>query len=140
MDRLDRRSDPEPAEPGDVGRVDELDVLDPRLEAGSAGGRTEDVEGDPDRGVADRVDLRRDPGSRRLGDERRELLGRRREEPALWILRSGRARLPRLEQRRRPRTEGSIGERLEPPETQASLWVVAEAIAASIAVIDRRIE
>ncbi len=74
-------------------RVGELDVLDPRHRARARGDRLEGVERGSERGVADRVDLRDDPGAGRASRQGGEARRRRHRDAAIV----GRA-LVRLEQ------------------------------------------
>ena len=66
MRGLDARRDAARRESASVGGIEQLDVLEPGHERDDAGGRLEDVEGCPNGGVADGMDLRRDVRPRQL--------------------------------------------------------------------------
>ena len=115
VDRLHRGGDPERREPADVGRIDELRVLHARHQGRRPDGRGERVEGRAHRGVADPVDLRRDP--QRRGPRRRLAQPPAASDPdAVTVVGRPLARrgLHRLEEGGRPRSERPVGERLEP--------------------------
>ena len=74
MDGLDTGRDPGRREAAAVRRIEQLHVLDTRHEGHPGRGRLEHVERDPDRRIADRVDLGRDPAGRGPLDEVAQLV------------------------------------------------------------------
>ena len=140
VDRLDAGRDAGGREPRAIVRVEHLDVLDAghqrrRLRAGR-----EDVERGPDRGIADRVDLRGDAAGRCAGDELGQLVGLGHPDAAAAV---GRERPVRLgldvgQERGGPGPERAVGEALLPADLRAAGRVAAERRAASEATLDGR--
>ena len=89
-----RRRDPGRGEPGAIVGMEHLDVLDPGHERLAGGAGRQDVQGDPDRRVADGVDLRRDPAGRGPRDPLAQAVavGHPDAAPALGRRAAGRAR------------------------------------------------
>ena len=118
VDRLDRGRDPGRGEPGAIVRMEQLDVLEARHQRRPAGRRLEHVERGPDAPVADRVDLRRDPGVGRAPRDAASRSGGGQPDPALRAGRQRPARLglDRLEEGGGPRRQRPVGEQLQPAE------------------------
>ncbi len=141
VDRLHRRGDAQRREPADVGRIDELRVLHARHQGRRPDGRGERVEGRPHRGIADPVDLRRDPQRRGPRRDVAQPPGLR-DPDAMTIVGRPLARrgLHRLEEGGRARSERPVRERLEPPEAEPVERVRAERAAAAEPRLPRRLE
>ena len=112
---------PSAREPGDVVVGDELRVLDPRHQGRRADRRRERVEGGAHGGVADAVDLRRDPQGGGLRGERAQAFRCRKPhaEPVVGRLGLAGDAVHRFEERGGPRAERAVGEHLEPADPQS---------------------
>src|SRR6185436_14799093 len=93
----------------------------------------QDVQGRPDRRIADRVDLGMDARAGSAANELLELrrLGHPDTPPAVFRERPPRLFLVVFEQRRRPRREGAIGEQLQPAHAGLAAGIVPDELAAA---------
>ena len=136
--RLHRRGHAQGGEPLQIIVGDQLHVLQTRDERRAPDGRPEDIERHADRGIADGVDDRGDPGLRRPRREVGERFGFGHPDPEAVVGRRRLARqVERLQQRRGAGAERAVGEALEPAQSQPVERIRAQRLAAAQAGVDR---